>query len=297
VQGLTYLTPHPQLADERDCAALRANIERLPEFQISTHPSLPRIDVVAPQDLETLGQVVSAATARTSCARYRRRRMLHQVLQHVNLAEQVLGVLPAGTGNDFARSLTSLRACRERIAHLAQLKVLPIDFGLINEVRFINSAGFGLDAATLRVRHTMVALLHRSYQAAFLYALVKMRPWELHVDVDGELLEGLFYWPLAMNTPYIGGGVKIAPKALIDDGLLDIVLIKQLPKLKMAQLLPAAAKGQHLHLPAVIYRQARKAVCKVSRPVDWMAVDGEERICSSREVSFSVQADKLSFLR
>jgi diacylglycerol kinase (ATP) len=293
------LTPHPQLAGERAIALLsRANIDRLLEFKSLLTQVFPRMDVVAPQDLDHLGQVVkrSHGTHKLVLA-IGGDGMLHQVLQHVNLADQVLGVLPAGTGNDFARSLNFPKGMRERIAHLAQLKTLPIDFGLINDVRFINSAGFGLDAATLRVRHTHGGLLHRSYQAAFLYGLVKMKPWDLKVDVDGELIEGLFYWPLAMNTPYIGGGVKIAPKALIDDGLLDIVLIKQLPKLKMAQLLPAAAKGQHLQLPEVIYRQARTAVCKVSRPVDWMAVDGEERICGAREVRFSVQAGRLAFLR
>jgi len=290
---------HPQLSGERVIALLSAaNVIRLEEIKRYLKQVFPSLDVIAPRDLPHLAEVLqrSRDTHRVVLS-VGGDGMLHQVLQGIDPATQVLGIVPAGTGNDFARVINYPKQLRAAIEHLSNLKPQPTDYGKVNEYRFINSAGFGLDSETLRVRNHSRGILNRNYLAAYIYVLAKLRPLACRLSIDGEELDGRWYWVLAMNTPFIGGGTRVAPRAVIDDGLLDVMLIKDTPKLDLLRHLPATVKGNHLGLAIVVYRQAREIVCRTEKPLEMIAVDGEECFCAGREVRMQVQAGQLSLLR
>ena len=157
-----------------------------------------------------------------------------------------LGIIPKGSGNGFARTLgiplNPLKACET----LAQAKPLAIDVGRINGEHFINIAGFGLDAqiafafeetqaAGPRGKWPYVRLGLQEYRR---YAPHPLRLTHDHGDVDTT--------PLLVaiaNGKQYGSGAKIAPQAVINDGLLHITLVQQVPWYRLLTVLPKLFAG------------------------------------------------------
>lgn len=293
------LTPHPTLAGERVLAILSPrNLERLPLLRTGIGAVFPQLDVIGPRDLSHLREVVqrSAGTHRIVLA-VGGDGTLHQVLNAADVTRQILGIVPAGTGNDFARAAGIPVQLDEAIARLAQLTPQATDYGVINGVRYHNSAGFGLDAATLRLRETRKSMLTRNYNLAFLMALAGLHCPKLKINYDGTPAAGSYFWVLVMNTQQIGGGTRIAPKAEIADGRLDMVLVHETAKLNLVRQMPATLRGQHTGLPFITYAQVQAVTCVADAPVDYLAVDGELHFCGEREISFAVRAGAMQFLR
>ena len=100
-----------------------------------------------------------------------------------------------------------------------------------------------------------------------------------------------------MNTPTIGGGTRIAPKARIDDGLLEVLLVRETGKLNLIRHMPAALRGEHLGLPFLHYRQAQRIECRLEQRLDYLAIDGELRYSGEAAVTFEIRPGAMSFLR
>lgn len=293
------LQPHPAFAADRVLAILSpANLMLLEFFRKQLPAVFPGVDIIAPKDIDDLHEVIE----RYACSH----RLvlviggdgtLHQVLQNLVLDSQVLGVLPAGTGNDVARIIDFPRRLKDRIGHLRRLSPQPLDFGTINGQRYINSAGFGIDSEVLRVMQLGRGFIARNYNAAFISTLIRLQAVAAEIDCDGEQLSGRYFWALCMNTPHIGGGSRIAPRAVVDDGQLDLMLVRETGKFNLMRLLPVAVKGRHLELPVVVYRQARRIVIKTSQPLDYLAIDGELAYCGKKQICIEAHGGELQFLR
>lgn len=292
------MMPHPMLAEERALAVLApASLQHLPLLKRDLSQVFPRLNVIAPRDIQHLHQVVkrSRRTHRVLLA-VGGDGTFHQVLQSADVAAQVLGLLPSGSGNDLARSLNFPRGLRRSIAHLLTLTPRPIDFGTACGIRFHTCAGFGLDSASLRLRQSRLGLLRRNYIAAYLLALVRLTCPALEITYDDQQLAGRFYWVLAMNAPFIGGGIRIAPQAKLNDGLLDMVLVKQTSKLNMLCLTPRAIRGKHLSRPEVVFAQISAMSCVSETALDYLAVDGELHYVGERKVNFTVHPGGMALL-
>jgi|GEM_PF-1189216 len=181
---------------------------------------------------------------------------ISQVVQRLNLESQVLAILPAGTGNDLARGLSLPRRMRSYLQELPNFRIREIDVWLINGRRFVNSAGFGLDAQVLATMSSSRGILARNYVLAFITTLPKLRTFSIRAIGDGEtLVDGEAWWLVAMNSPFIGGGIPIAPNAKLDDGKLDIVAIHTCSQWELALKLPKVIAGKHLKDGRVSYHQ------------------------------------------
>ena len=290
---------HPELADERVLAILSpANLINLEFFRQHLGRVFPRLDIICPREREHLQQVVeNAAPTHRLVLAVGGDGTLHQVLQRLDTGAQALGVLPAGTGNDVARSIDFPRRLAARIGRLADLQLQPTDFGTVNGRRFINSAGFGIDSEVLRVMRQGRGMVAQNYNLAFITTLLRLGAVQADVTCDGEQLDGRFFWMLGMNTPYIGGGTRIAPRALLDDGFIDMVLVRETGRFNLLRFLPAAVRGSHLNLDPVVYRQARRMTIRTEQPVDYVAIDGELEFCGKRTVTIEARPRELMFLR
>ncbi|MDX1931123.1 MAG: diacylglycerol kinase family lipid kinase [Capsulimonadales bacterium] len=188
-----------------------------------------------------------------------------------------LGVLPAGTGNDFARNLNLKLELDEAVSTVLSGVVRHIDVGMINDTPFINNAGTGFDAAVMKTMNTSIRFA-RGY-SAFLLAILKTlptyKPFRLNLTtVDGEKIEERAYMVSVLNGRMYGGGMLAAPFAEMDDGNLDLMIIKAVPKIQLLPLIGKVRSGQHMNHKAVRVLKARGFSVKTV-PTQPLNIDGD----------------------
>ncbi len=192
-------------------------------------------------------------------------------------ASYPLGVIPAGSGNDFVR-MTGIPADPMRaIDTLVSGEERTIDLGhVVGERYFVNGLGIGIDA---QVARDVLKMERLRGTTAYLYAAIKevIRFKAFPVKLTGtDWTEEREFISLGIaNGKYAGGGFKLAPRAEIDDGLVDIVAIEDFSsRFKRLINLPKARKGTHLKLNEVYYHQDKSVT--ISSPAKLIAhIDGE----------------------
>jgi YegS/Rv2252/BmrU family lipid kinase len=164
----------------------------------------------------------------------------------------VLGVLPGGRGNDFARVLGIPHDPVAACAVLAGGKQAEIDLGLAGERTFIGIASCGFDSDANRIANeTRIVRGNLVYAYGGLRALLRWRAanFELRIDGQPRMLRG--YTVAVANSAAYGGGMFMAPQASLYDGLFDVVLISDGSRLQFLRNLPRVFKGTHVELPDV----------------------------------------------
>jgi diacylglycerol kinase (ATP) len=193
-------------------------------------------------------------------------------------------VVPAGSGNDFAKALgirsveIALRAWQQFCADGKNVR--EIDLGMIRargrEILFCCVAGVGMDAeANARANRMPQWLKSRGgYVLAALQSLAAFKPVEMSVKtVQREIRRPAFFVAVG-NAHRYGGGMKVTPRALPDDGLLDICVVSKLNKLKLLCWVPTIFFGGHLRLKQVEYFQAERVRIETGRELELYA-DGD----------------------
>jgi YegS/Rv2252/BmrU family lipid kinase len=203
---------------------------------------------------------------------------VHEVLKGLAGTGKVLGVVPIGSGNDFARML-GLKGLswREALEHALFAPEEAVDLGLVNGEAFGASLGIGFDA--LVAKKALAAPSFLRGMPRYLYALFSvlkdLRLPEGRVLVDGkEVYRGRLLLLAAMNGPAYGGGIPIAPMADPRDGLLSLVLARELSRPGVVLILPRLLLGRHLGHPQVLFLAGREVAVEFPHPVPAHA-DGE----------------------
>jgi YegS/Rv2252/BmrU family lipid kinase len=187
-----------------------------------------------------------------------------------------LAVIPAGTGNDFIRMTQIPADPLQAVSLLLNGQERQIDLGCVAKDRyFVNGIGIGIDA---QVGRDVLQMEHLKGARAYLYAAVceVFRFKAFSVVLTGkDWAEELRCISLGLaNGKFCGGGFKLAPRAKLDDGLIDISAIEDFPKLERLVRLPQARRGSHLKLRKVHYHQDR-AVTISSKEKLIAHIDGE----------------------
>lgn len=188
-----------------------------------------------------------------------------------------LGILPVGTTNDFARATGIPKHWEYACDLIINQYTRPIDVGVANERFFINIAGGGsLTELTYDVPSklkTMVGQL--AYYMKGLEKMTRLRPTELKFVADGVgEFHDEFMMFLICNSNSVGGFERLAPESKLDDGLLDVLLIRKMNLAEFIRLVTLALRGEHLNDPHVIH--FRTSNLKVTTP-DYVQLnlDGE----------------------
>ena len=188
----------------------------------------------------------------------------------------VLGVLPGGRGNDFARVLGIPLDPREACGVLATGSIRALDLGRVNSRTFIGIASCGFDSVANRIANeTRVVRGNLVYTYGAIRAIAGWHSTTFTITVDGgttRLITG--YTIAAANSKFYGGGMMVAPQATLDDGLLDLVIISDMPKLRFVALLPTVFKGDHVKHAGVEVLRCASVEISASRPFT-MYADGD----------------------
>lgn len=192
-----------------------------------------------------------------------------------------LAVVPAGTGMDFARNVGAKRGHAAAVERVIRGRELCLDVGLVpREGRvFVNFMETGLGAAVVaRVSQMGDRWPGRlSFFAAALSAAVTESNIRVRVETGGDFVyEGPAVSVVAANGRYFGGGMKIAPAARMDDGLLDLLILGDLGKLEFARQIWKIYPGKHVSHPKVVHLRA-SAVTVTTRDESLLDLDGELR--------------------
>lgn len=188
----------------------------------------------------------------------------------------VLGVVPGGRGNDFARvlgiPLEPVAACRV----LAEGAVRRLDLGSAGSRTFVGIASCGFDSDANRIANeARIVRGNLVYAYAAVRALVGWRPAAFTIRLDGgEQRRFVGYSVAAANSAAFGGGMFLAPHASLDDGRLDVVTIADTPRLRYLRLLPTAFRGTHVDQPVVRIERAQEVEIAADRPFTLYA-DGD----------------------
>jgi len=210
-----------------------------------------------------------------------------------------LGLIPLGTGNDFARTLGLPTDLDEAIAVLAAGHTRAIDLVQVTSDRvryFVNVSAGGFsglvnEKLTPAMKKTWGPL---AYLRSAVAALPQLRAYRTKVSFNKKKpLTLSLYNVVIANGRYVAGGRLIAPKASIDDGLLDIILIKERSAAELALLAAKVALGHHLSSDAIVFRRAAKVTVN-SRPGMWFNVDGE--LVGNDPATFEVLPRALQFV-
>jgi YegS/Rv2252/BmrU family lipid kinase len=192
--------------------------------------------------------------------------------------DALLGVLPGGRGNDLARVLGIPADPIEACAIVAAGFSRRLDLGEVDGKAFVGIASVGFDSDANRIANEAPAWLGGLvYAYGALRALLFWRPARFQVELDppGERHSFEGYTVGACNSKTYGGGMRAAPDALLDDGLLDVVVLEGVSKLSfVAKILPKVFSGTHVREPTVKVFRSREIAISADRPFT-MYADGD----------------------
>ena len=194
-----------------------------------------------------------------------------------------LAVLPGGRGNDLARVLEIPDETAGAVAVLAAGRPRPLDLGLVQELgdpgpgqAFVGIASAGFDSDANRIANEAPSWLGGLvYAYGALRALLSWRPARFELELEGgERHTAVGYSIAVANSRAYGGGMFVAPDAMLDDGLLDVVVSETTSKLRFLANLPKVFKGTHVELPEVRVFRAAAVTVSADRPFV-MYADGD----------------------
>ncbi len=198
-----------------------------------------------------------------------------------------LGYVSTGTGGDLGRTIGIRSDPIEAIRHIKKSQPRPVDLGKVifinnqglEETRyFINVAGLGLDGDTVaRVNRTSKVLGgFISFLWGTVVSLLLYQNQNMIIYVDGELVTDEPVTVVVIgNGCYFGGGMKIAPYALLDDGFFDIVILRDLSRINLLLNLPRVYRGTHLSHPRITNLRGKEIKVTAGGTV-LLNLDGEQ---------------------
>ena len=218
----------------------------------------------------------------------------------------ILGVVPVGSGNDFAHGIGASKNPSQALTRALDGEVATVDLGLMTDEHgrkeyFDNTLGIGF-GAVVTIRSHRIPLIRGflMYLTSVLQTIIlDHNPMHMQIETDEQKWEQSVIYLVLCNGPREGGGFLIAPEAKIDDGILDYAMITNVSRPMMFRIVPEVMKGTHGRFRQVRMGTFKKFTLTADRPL-YIHTDGE--IFSGpgtdiRKVSFEVLPGALKVVR
>lgn len=174
-----------------------------------------------------------------------------------------LGIIPMGSGNGLARHLKIPRNFNGALRTICRKKTLPIDVGSVNGHLFFCTSGLGFDAMVGHAFEKSGSRKLYSYAKSFLRNILKYKPEQYEISVDGNVFrEKAFILTLANASQY-GSGAYISPEAEIDDGCLDVCIVRDFPRIVFIPLVISSFLKRINRSPRILIIRGRDIAIRV----------------------------------
>ncbi len=287
-----YVIVNPTAGSARKEKKLRAELERLHPIKIRLTRKRGDARELAKRAIQSGARYIVAAGGDGT---------LNEVINGVGARSKniTVGLVPLGTGNDFARVLGLPLRLTNAIDTLLAKKTRPVDLIRVRAEKtryFVNVSAGGFsglvdEKITSKIKQTWGPL---SYLRGAAAALPQLHGYQTRVRIDnGKELFMELYNVIIANGRFVAGGLPIAPKADPSDGLIDVILI---PKRSVTETAVVAAQimlGQHIARRHVIFRRCKKITVR-SKPGMWFNVDGE--LVGNSPAAFQIIPAALKFV-
>ncbi len=213
-------------------------------------------------------------------------------------ADVALGVVPIGSGNDFAKLAGVYRhGPASAVRRLVTAHAERFDAGLVCGEYFVNSVGFGFGPEVVRVRNAMPGLSgFASYFVPVLRAFAGFHPPRLEVRARGFAETGNMMMVEVCNGTTSGGSYRFAPEALPGDGRLDVCLVRRVSLLRFLMAVPRVMRGTHTSMREVAVFQTREVSIRSLDGPLLLHVDGELREPDARECTVRLEPGRLKVM-
>jgi diacylglycerol kinase (ATP) len=194
--------------------------------------------------------------------------MLSSVGTAVSESGGVLGVVPSGRGNDFARMLGLGSKPEELATVLLEAEPQPVDVIGTDRRLVLGSVYAGVDSLASEIvdrAHRLPRSLQYPYAAV--RAVMRFTPTRFRIEVDGAVHEETAFTVVVANSGYYGAGMHIAPDASLTDGLLDVVVVRTASRFRLVRSLPRLYDGSHVDLDEVLVLRGERVALASTAPV------------------------------
>ena len=184
---------------------------------------------------------------------------LNYFINHYPDIKIPLSIFKGGTGNDFQELLYGTISLEEQIEKLLNGSVHFVDAGICNKKLFLNGVGIGFDGAIVE---DLISQKKTNGKSAYLISILKnilgYKEKKCSITFDGHTISQNCFMINIANGKAYGGGFKVAPKANIEDGLLDLNIVGEIASYKRFYYIPVIEKGKHLDLSFIQYHHTKK---------------------------------------
>jgi diacylglycerol kinase (ATP) len=226
------------------------------------------------------------------------------IMQSAGSGKTALGMVCTGTGSDLSRSVGIPHDHRQACLSLAQGRHRKIDVGLVEYRRngatrkryFLNSAGIGFDAAVVAATDKLPKYFGGTvpYLFGLLRTLLTYRSKRVVFSIGTKTPETAKVLGIVVaNGRYFGGGMQVAPHAVVDDGLFDVIIIGNLGKAEVLRVFPRIYKGTHIGYPKIRLERDRGITIESAQPF-LLQADGE--LLGEGPVRFSILPQALDLV-
>ncbi len=185
--------------------------------------------------------------------------MVHLAIQELAGTNVPLILIPAGTGNDFARTMNlDLDSPVASLNYALTHQPISVDLGRVNGRYFAEILSTGFDSMVNERANRMRIRSKIKYDLAMLFELPIFKPLEYEISVDGRKMTTRAMLIAVANGISYGGGMKICPNSDIRDGLFDLMILEPVSKFEFLKVFPKVFKGTHITHPKVRILQGKK---------------------------------------
>lgn len=209
-----------------------------------------------------------------------------------------LGVVPIGSGNDFAKLVGLYRHSPVRaVRRLVTARTVTFDAGSVSAEYFVNSMGLGFGPAVVRLRNAMPGLTgFASYFVPIIRAFASFRPPRFEIRAPGFSETGYMMMVEVCNGTTAGGSYRFAPDAQPGDGRLDVCLVRRLSLLRFLLAVPRVMRGTHGRMREVALFQTREVTIRSLDGPLLLHLDGELREPAGSQCTVHVEPARLKVM-